>query len=259
MDYLPVYHDEAALGRLIRSADVVVLPYDSSGQVTSGVLTAAVAAGVPVVATPFPHAVELLTNGSGLLVPHRCPAALAAGIRWILIDPGGVALSSHARPPTVLWPAVAARYETLAERLRSAGSPVAATVARAWTVPIASKAVPAPSFAHLARLTDDTGVRARAPRHPSPPAGLLHRRRGPRTRRHQPGSRPLRHRAAALGSVTWRFSPTHRTAVVPSTTGSPTTGDGPTSPGSATGGDARCGAWARQRPAARHPGSASRR
>ncbi|GAA2581833.1 glycosyltransferase [Dactylosporangium fulvum] len=131
VDYLPVYHDEAALGRLIRSADVVVLPYDSSEQVTSGVLTEAVAAGVPVVATPFPHAVELLTNGPGLLVPHRDPAALAAGIEPGLTDPGGLALSGHARPPTLLWPAVAARYETLAERLRSAGSPVAATAARA--------------------------------------------------------------------------------------------------------------------------------
>ncbi|GAA0706926.1 hypothetical protein [Dactylosporangium roseum] len=71
----------------------------------------------------------VLTNGPGLLVPHRDPAA--AGIRRILTDPGGLALSSHSRPPALLWPAVAARYETLAERLRSAGSPVSATVARA--------------------------------------------------------------------------------------------------------------------------------
>ena len=71
----PVYHDQAALSRLIRSADVVVLPYDSREQVTSGVLIEAVAAGVPVVATRFPHAVELLTDGPGLLVPHQDPAA----------------------------------------------------------------------------------------------------------------------------------------------------------------------------------------
>ena len=65
MDYQDVYHDQAALGALIRSADVVVLPYDSREQVTSGVLIEAVAAGVPVVATAFPHAVELLTGGPG--------------------------------------------------------------------------------------------------------------------------------------------------------------------------------------------------
>jgi glycosyltransferase involved in cell wall biosynthesis len=128
VDYLPVYHDEAALGRLIRSADVVVLPYDSTEQVTSGVLTAAVAAGVPVVATPFPHAVELLTNGPGLLVPHRDPAALAAAIRRVLTEPG-LAGRTLPRQQTLLWPAVAARYDTLAERLHNAGTLVA-TAAR---------------------------------------------------------------------------------------------------------------------------------
>jgi glycosyltransferase involved in cell wall biosynthesis len=119
----PVYHDEAALGRLIRSADVVVLPYDSHEQVTSGVLIEAVAAGVPVVATPFPHAVELLTDGPGLLVPHGDAAALATAIRRVLTEPGLAAdLTSrtHSLTPALQWPAVAARYEALAERLLTA-------------------------------------------------------------------------------------------------------------------------------------------
>ena len=50
----------AALGQLISAADVVLLPYDSLEQVTSGVLIEAVTAGKPVVSTCFPHAVELL-------------------------------------------------------------------------------------------------------------------------------------------------------------------------------------------------------
>ncbi|MCO1595345.1 glycosyltransferase [Micromonospora sp. RHAY321] len=120
MDYQDVYHDHDALGRLIRSADVVVLPYDSREQVTSGVLIEAVAAGVPVVATAFPHAVELLTGGPGLVVPHRDPTALAAAIRRILIEPGLTArLAGRVRPLAahLRWPAVAARYGTLAEQL----------------------------------------------------------------------------------------------------------------------------------------------
>lgn len=36
VDYQAFHHDEAALGGLIRSADVVVLPYDDPDQVTSG-------------------------------------------------------------------------------------------------------------------------------------------------------------------------------------------------------------------------------
>jgi len=120
VDYQPVYHDEAALGRLIRSADAVVLPYDSLEQVTSGVLTEAVGAGVPVVATTFPHAVEVLSDGRGLLVPHRHPAALAKAIRRILTDPSMAARMSRTSAPAVRWPAVAARYETLAGRLIAA-------------------------------------------------------------------------------------------------------------------------------------------
>ncbi|TWJ29272.1 glycosyltransferase involved in cell wall biosynthesis [Micromonospora sagamiensis] len=120
VDYQPVYHDPAALGALIRSADVVLLPYDSREQVTSGVLVEAVAAGVPVVATPFPHAVELLTDGSGLVVPHHDPAALAAAIRRILAEPGA---ADRVRPVAaeLRWPAVAAQYGVLAERLTATG------------------------------------------------------------------------------------------------------------------------------------------
>jgi glycosyltransferase involved in cell wall biosynthesis len=109
------------LSRLIRSADVVVLPYDSREQVTSGVLIEAVAAGIPVVATRFPHAVELLAGGPGLLVPHQDPSALAAAVRRILTEPGLAAkLAGRTRTRTLLWPAVAARYDALAERLLSA-------------------------------------------------------------------------------------------------------------------------------------------
>src|SRR5258705_13882759 len=86
--YDPIYRDDAALSRLVRSADVVVLPYDSREQVTSGVLTEAVAARIPVVATRFPHAVELLSRGPGLLVPHQDPRALAAAVRRVLTEPG---------------------------------------------------------------------------------------------------------------------------------------------------------------------------
>jgi len=120
------YLDEAALSRLIRSADVVVLPYDSTEQVTSGVLIEAVGAGVPVVATEFPHAVELLADGPGLLVPHQDPEAMAAAIRHLVAEPALAGrLTGLAGGPTLRWPAVAARYQALANRLLSARTPAA--------------------------------------------------------------------------------------------------------------------------------------
>ena len=124
-----VYRDQASLSRLIRSADVVVLPYDSTEQVTSGVLIEAVGAGVPVVATAFPHAVELLTDGPGLLVPHHDAEALAAAVRRVLTDRDlAVRLAGLTGAPTLRWPAVAARYEALAARLLVGRTPTATPV-----------------------------------------------------------------------------------------------------------------------------------
>jgi glycosyltransferase involved in cell wall biosynthesis len=105
----------AALGQLISAADVVLLPYDSLEQVTSGVLIEAVTAGKPVVSTCFPHAVELL--GAGLLVERQDPAGIAGALRRVLTEPGLAArMSSYsaAAAPHMLWPAVAHAYRKLA-------------------------------------------------------------------------------------------------------------------------------------------------
>jgi glycosyltransferase involved in cell wall biosynthesis len=118
------YRDADALADLVRSADVVLLPYDSLDQVTSGVLIEAVAAGKPVVATCFPHAVELLSGGAGILVAHRSPGEIAVALRSLITEGdvaarmAQVAASSAAR---LLWPAVAEQYRALATRLIEAG------------------------------------------------------------------------------------------------------------------------------------------
>jgi glycosyltransferase involved in cell wall biosynthesis len=114
------YRNASALASLIRSADVVLLPYDSPEQVTSGVLIEAVAAGKPVVATQFPHATELLAGGAGLLVPHRDPAAIAAALRTLVTRRDvmtRMAVAASATAPRLLWPAIANQYRDLAGRL----------------------------------------------------------------------------------------------------------------------------------------------
>lgn len=108
------------LAGIVASADVVLLPYDSREQVTSGVLIEAVAAGRPVVSTAFPHALELLSDGPGLVVPQRDPAALEAALRRVLSEPGlaaGMAAKAAAKAPALLWPAVGAAYRDLARGL----------------------------------------------------------------------------------------------------------------------------------------------
>ncbi|ANZ41855.1 hypothetical protein BBK82_43930 [Lentzea guizhouensis] len=118
VEFDPAYRETEALVDLVGRADVVLLPYDSSEQVTSGVLVEALAARKPVVTTVFPHAVELLADGAGLLVPHRDPAAIAAALRRVLTEPGlaaGMRERSAGLSAALNWPAVASRYRRLSE------------------------------------------------------------------------------------------------------------------------------------------------
>lgn len=110
------YRGVAELTQFVASATAVVLPYDSRDQVTSGVLVDAIAAGRPVIATAFPHAVELLKSGAGVVVPHADPTALAAAIRLVFTDKHVLtSMVSEARrlAPTLSWSAVAAKYARL--------------------------------------------------------------------------------------------------------------------------------------------------
>lgn len=114
------YLDVPSLQRIVRSADIVLLPYDSPDQVTSGVLTEAVVAGRPVISTPFPHAVELLSSGAGVLVPRRDPTAIATALRCVLTTPGLAAsmrATARSLAPALLWSAVAEQYIALAGAL----------------------------------------------------------------------------------------------------------------------------------------------
>jgi glycosyltransferase involved in cell wall biosynthesis len=119
------YRDLAGLTELIRSADLVVLPYDSVDQVTSGVLVDAVAAGRPVVSTAFPHAVELLGTGAGIVVPQRDPIALAEAVRAVLTDPDlAASMATEARrlAPALSWNRVAAQYAALSDQILAGSS-----------------------------------------------------------------------------------------------------------------------------------------
>lgn len=117
--FVPKYMDAATLGSHLSRADVVLLPYDSVEQVTSGVLVEATAAGKPVVATAFPHAVELLAGGAGVVVPQKDAEAMARALAGLLSEPGHAEAASIAREvgAGLLWPAVAARFEAEAQNL----------------------------------------------------------------------------------------------------------------------------------------------
>ena len=115
-----LYRDVPELIELVRSSSVVVLPYDSDDQVTSGVLVDAIAAGVPVIATDFPHARELLSDGAGVVVPHRDPQAIARALRTIVTQ-ANVAREMRRRAEELArlhdWTLVAEKYLDLVPSL----------------------------------------------------------------------------------------------------------------------------------------------
>jgi glycosyltransferase involved in cell wall biosynthesis len=123
------YRSVPELLELVCSSHAVVLPYDSSDQITSGVLVDAVAAGTPVISTTFPHSVELLRSGAGVLVPHKDPVAIADALRMVVTRPNvAAAMRSVATQlaPLHSWPNVAQRYTELALDLtQSAPVPIA--------------------------------------------------------------------------------------------------------------------------------------
>jgi glycosyltransferase involved in cell wall biosynthesis len=114
------YRNVAMMTALVQSAAVVVLPYDSTHQVTSGVLAGAIASGRPVVATAFPHAIELLASGAGIVVAHDDPDALVSALLRVLTQPrlaGAMAAEARRLAPDMAWPVVASAYLKLARRV----------------------------------------------------------------------------------------------------------------------------------------------
>lgn len=116
--FVDEYLGAEELAAYVSSADLVLLPYDTRDQVTSGVLVEAIAAGKPVVSTGFPHSIELLADGAGVIVAHEDPRAIAGAVRAILGDASRAReMAAAASRVTVgtSWPDVAALYRELAD------------------------------------------------------------------------------------------------------------------------------------------------
>jgi len=138
--YLP----GAEVSRLLQAADVAAFPFNAGVTRKSGSLLAALAAGVPVVATAPPGEVRWPTEAEGVLrVPPRDTAALTDALRRVLSDRvlgARLATAGQMLAASQSWDAIAAVHaevyaRALASRRggRSWTKPVQPARARSWT------------------------------------------------------------------------------------------------------------------------------
>lgn len=146
---------EEELIQWLSACDIYVAPYPNLQQVTSGTLAYAVASHTAVVSTPFWHAVELLQNGRGVLVPERSSDGLGDAIADLIESPqcrNRIADAAAQLGGEMAWPNVASMYNASFDAAVS-GSLEAKLVTNN-TLP----SIPAASFESLERMSDERGL-----------------------------------------------------------------------------------------------------
>src|SRR5271155_5133457 len=149
------------LVELIGGADIYITPYKHKGQVVSGTLAYALSAGKAIISTPYLHAIELLDEQRGVLVPFDDPQAIAEKTIELL-DNGTARHAMRKRAylysRNMVWDRVAQQYmgsfeRVYNERLRNQR----ATFSAQNTEKILDR-LPLVKLDHLQRMTDQTGI-----------------------------------------------------------------------------------------------------
>jgi len=149
------------LVELIGAADIYITPYKHKGQVVSGTLAYALSAGKAIISTPYLHAIELLDDERGVLVPFDDPQAIAA--RTIeLLDNGTARHAMRKRAylyaRDMVWDRVAQQYMGSFERVYNERLRKPRATFSAQNTEKALDRLPAVKLDHLYRMTDQTGI-----------------------------------------------------------------------------------------------------
>ena len=146
---------------LVSAADIYITPYKHKAQVVSGTLAYALSAGKAVISTPYLHAVELLDNERGVLVPFDDPEAIATKTIELLDNETtrhAMRKRAYLYARDMVWNKVAQKYMSSFERVYNERlRKPTATFSTQHSEKIFD-ALPAINLDHLNRMTDDTGI-----------------------------------------------------------------------------------------------------
>jgi glycosyltransferase involved in cell wall biosynthesis len=159
--FLDRFVDQATLIGFISMCDVYATPYLNEAQMTSGTLAYSFGLGKAIVSTPYWHALELLANDCGILVPFGDSTAIGEAIATLLTDNdrrSAMRRRVYASGRSMTWPRIAQRYLATFEGVRHSQRP--RLIARSAAVAPArdSRALPPMRVAHFLTLCDDTGL-----------------------------------------------------------------------------------------------------
>ena len=146
---------------LIGAADIYITPYKFKAQVVSGTLAYALSAGKAIISTPYLHAIELLDDERGALVPFDDPDAIAAKTLELLEN--GTARHAmrkraylYARD--MVWNCAAQKYMRSFERIYKERLRNPRATFSAQNTEKTLDRLPPLNLDHLHRMTDQTGM-----------------------------------------------------------------------------------------------------
>jgi glycosyltransferase involved in cell wall biosynthesis len=160
-----IFHDRFVspeeMAEFIGAADIYITPYRHEAQVVSGTLAYALGAGKAIISTPYWHAIELLDDGRGALVPFQNPEAIAHKTVELLDTPAirhAMRKRAYLFARDMVWKKVAQGYMESFARVRSDRMENPRVQFSARATPKALDQLPELKLDHVNRLTDDTGI-----------------------------------------------------------------------------------------------------
>jgi glycosyltransferase involved in cell wall biosynthesis len=160
-----IFHDRFVspeeMVEFIGAADIYITPYRHEAQVVSGTLAFALGAGKAIISTPYWHAIELLDERRGALVPFQNPDAIAKKTIELLDTPAirhAMRKRAYQFAREMTWKRVAQGYMESFSQVRSdrMESPRVQFSARQTQKSV--HRVPELKLDHVNALTDDTGM-----------------------------------------------------------------------------------------------------